>query len=171
MSFLAGSLVGALAASASILVPVGVLVRWLLPTWLRVVVAAVALFVAALGEIGVVTLPRVRRQARQSLAALPPSLSMFVFGLELGSGFRTHTSSLTLYTGLILALAGVEPLALLAFGAGLGLVRGIVPIDRELAASTISWDSRVSQGYWVLRSATLVAFLLAGLILQMEAVL
>ncbi len=89
-------------------------------------------------------LPRIRRQVRQSVAGLPPSVGSAMFGFELGLGVRTFTSSLTLYLlpGLALfVLPTVTAWVLPALGATFGLVRGMVPLDRLLWRSSQRWDA------------------------------
>lgn len=143
ISFLAGGLAGGVAAVALILLPVAAASRALLPGDARPVAALLVLAVVAVAEAGRLALPRVRRQARQSLGNLSPTLGSFMFGVDLGSGVRTHTSSVTLYTALSPAVLGAPAVALIGLGAAFGLVRGLVPLDRAWAGDPHGWDGRL----------------------------
>lgn len=144
LAFALGSTVGGVIAAVALLVPVGMIAREFIPAQLSVAagVAVVAAVVPALANL--VELPRIHRQARQSLGNLPPTLGLFMFGLDLGAGVRTYTSSLALYLLLLPPVLGADPWALVGAGAAFGAVRGLVPLDRALYANGRQWDVLLS---------------------------
>lgn len=142
---------GSMAAAAS-----------LLPADIRFGLAILALAVTAAAVLGWITLPRIHRQARQTLGEMVPGLGAFVFGVELGSGLRTYTSSLALYVTLVPALLGVPLTELVLLGTMLGLGRGIVPLDRLIHTNRATWEQRLVAGPRWLRAAPSVSLVLAA---------
>ncbi len=155
--FLAGTVAGGAGIAMAVIWPLAEIARFALPEALRPWAGLAVVAVAAAAVAGAFELPRVDRQARQTLGELPPALGAFVFGVEIGAGIRTHTSSLALYLALVPVALGAGPAAIVAMGAAFGAARGLVPIDRFLRIDGLGWDQRLAAGSWVVRAAPALA--------------
>lgn len=128
---------------------------------------AVLFSVALARDLGAVEfwLPENRRQVRQTVLRLRPVVGDLMFGFELGTGARTFVPATAPYlvaVAVIVAADGFIPG--LVTGAGFGLGRGLVVVDRMLHRDRERWD-RTMKSYaraWpVVGLVVAVAFLLA----------
>ena len=107
---------------------------------------AVLFCVALARDLGLVGfwLPENRRQVRQTVLRLRPVVGDVMFGFELGTGGRTYVPATAPYlaaVAVIVASDGFVPG--LVVGAGFGLGRGLVVVDRMLRRNRERWDQTV----------------------------
>ena len=154
-AFFLGAVIGGSIAAFVLLLPAAALMTYA-PGPIPFVLAAVVVLAVMLGTLGFMRLPLVTRQARPSLGTLPPTVAAFVFGMELGTGVRTFTSSVVLYLLTVPALLSTPPSQLVLAGAAFGAVRGLVPVDTVLLkerAAYVKWlgdgDRAISVAKWI----------------------
>ena len=109
---------------------------------------AVLFCVALARDVGLVRfwLPENRRQVRQTVLRLLPVIGDAMFGFELGTGARTYVPATAPYlaaVAVIVASDGFVP-GLVA-GAGFGLGRGLVVVDRMLRRNRQGWDKTMKR--------------------------
>ena len=156
LAFLLGLLAGGLAAGLGAWILSG-LVRGVPPdARAATVIGLVALGMAR--ELGLVrfALPERSRQVPQSIfwsGSISPALR---FGLELGTGVRTHITSTAPYlllAGVVLLVDGAV-LALTA-GAAFGLGRAFMALSRAASRDADEWDARLYRRIgWLARACT-----------------
>lgn len=88
-------------------------------------------------------LPENRRQVRQRVLRMEPSVGALMFGFELGTGVRTFLTGKAPYIILVAAVLATThgPVAAMLVGLGFGLGRGLVPLDRAMSYEVDAWDS------------------------------
>ena len=135
-----------------------------------VVAGVVVLFcVALVRDLGVVRfwLPENRRQVRQTVLRLRPVVGDLMFGFELGTGARTFVPATAPYLvalSVIVVADGLIPG--LAAGAGFGLGRGLVVVDRTLRQDRERWDQATKRLHkvWPLVGLVMAVALLLTLV-------
>ena len=91
-------------------------------------------------------LPENRRQVRQTVLRLRPVVGDVMFGFELGTGARTYVPATTPYLAALAVVVATDGLVPgLVAGAGFGLGRGLVVVDRMLRRDRQGWDRRVKR--------------------------
>ena len=120
-----------------------------------------ALFCVALArDLGLVGLwlPENRRQVRQTVLRLRPVVGDVMFGFELGTGTRTYIPATAPYLAAVAVVVAADGTAPgLVVGAGFGLGRGLVVVDRMLHRNRHRWDRTVKRYGKVLPVVGLVA--------------
>ena len=130
----------------------------------------VVLFCVALArDLGVVGfwMPENRRQVRQTVLRLRPVVGDLIFGFELGTGARMFVPATAPYlvaVAVIVVADGLIPG--LAAGAGFGLGRGLVVVDRMLHRDRERWDQAMKRldKVWPLAGLVMAVALLLALV-------
>ena len=130
---------------------------------------AVLFCVALARDLGVVGfwMPENRRQVRQTVLRLRPVVGDLMFGFELGTGARTFVPATAPYlvaVAVIVVADGLIPG--LAAGAGFGLGRGLVVVDRMLHRDRERWDKTTKRldKVWPLAGLVMAVVLLLALV-------
>lgn len=162
-----GTTTGTLLAVAGALLPASP------PAGAAVTGVAVLFCVALARDLGVVRfwMPENRRQVRQTVLRLRPVVGDLMFGFELGTGARTYVPATAPYLAAVAVLVVADGLIPgLATGAGFGLGRGLVVVDRMLHQDRKRWDETMKRRNkaWplvglVLAFAVLLALVIGGL--------
>lgn len=91
-------------------------------------------------------LPENRRQVRQTVLRLRPVVGDLMFGFELGTGARTYVPATAPYLAAVAVIVASDGAVLgLVAGAGFGLGRGLVVVDRMLRRNREEWDRTVKR--------------------------
>jgi hypothetical protein len=145
--FAAGALMGG--ATTGVLVGIAALLVPALPPIVAIALVALAAVLVLLRDTGLVAVPfpQNQRQVRQSVLQMQPASGAVMFGFELGTGARTFMTGAAPYVAIIAALVadGPGPLPAVLAGAGFGLGRGLVPIDRKLHGDWSRWEAWIGQ--------------------------
>lgn len=140
--FVGGSLTGGMVSGAvvgliALLVPTP-------PVWLAVALVGLTAALVVLRDTGLaaVPFPQNARQVRQSVTKMHPASGALMFGFELGTGARTFMTGAAPYIAIaaVLVAGGHGMLPGLLAGAGFGLGRGLVPVERALPGGEHGWD-------------------------------
>lgn len=160
--FLAGSSLGGGLIALFVLWPISAVAAGLMSGVVQWTLGLIVVASVALGLRGVLSLPRIKRQVRQTHGDLSPSLGAFAFGVELGTGFRTYTSSPALYLIFVPALLSSPLTLLLPLGLAFGIVRGLVPLDRLARRDSRTWDEALQNRPWLLRLSPILGLVAAA---------
>ena len=127
--------------SAWLALLVGSLLAPLVPDALRVGALLVALPLIALGELGVydLRLPQAARQVPQWVTG-QGGAGAFQFGVEMGTGMRTYSTSNLPHLVVAAVLLWPEIGVALAAGAGFALGRSAMTFSRYHAPDRDAWD-------------------------------
>lgn len=159
--FFGGLLVGA-EITAMLTVLAGALLQPLLPGPVRL--AAVAVMAAAVlpGELGVwsLRLPQAARQVPQWITG-EGGAGALQFGLEMGTGFRTFSTSNLPHLALVALLLHPEPAAGLSAGVGFALGRALMTMSRTSSRDPDGWDEDMAASERRIRRVLAVAAVLA----------
>ena len=118
------------------------------PSEVLAVGVAVLFCVALARDLGLVRfwLPENRRQVRQTVLRLRPVVGDVMFGFELGTGARTYVPATAPYLAAIAVVVAADGFVPgLVAGAGFGLGRGLVVVDRMLRRDRQRWDRIVKR--------------------------
>ena len=115
-----------------------------------------------------IRMPENRRQVRQTVLRLRPVVGDVMFGFELGTGARTFVPASAPYAVALTVIVMAEAVPAMIVGAGFGLGRGLVVVDRVLHKDRNEWDQTMKrfERWWplvglVTASALLLALALA----------
>ena len=139
--FLGGLFLGA-GITATIAVLVGAVVRPLLPGPARVVAVVLLAAVVLPGELGAyrLRLPQAARQVRQWISEEGAGGAL-QFGVEMGTGFRTFSTSNLPHLALVALALNPEPAIGLAVAAGFATGRAMMTIGRAGSPDPEAWDA------------------------------
>ena len=139
------------------------------PAGTPVVGVAVLFCVALARDLGMVRfwMPENRRQVRQTVLRLRPVVGDLMFGFELGTGARTFVPATAPYLVAVAVIVVPDgPISGLATGAGFGLGRGLVVVDRMLRRDRERWDATMKRfnKVWPLTGLVTAVVLLLALV-------
>lgn len=139
--FYGGLLVGS-AITATVAVLAGSVIRPLLATPVRVGLLVAAVAFVVLGELGAHRrqLPHAARQVRQWIAGEGAS-GAFQFGVEMGTGVRTFSTSNLPHLALVVLLLFPEPVSGLLAGVGFAAGRALMTLSRSRSPDRAAWDA------------------------------
>lgn len=159
--FLSGLLLGA-TITATLAVLAGSLLHPLLPSSVRLLAIAFAAMAVLLGELGAyrLRLPQAARQVSQWVAG-EGRPGAFQFGTEMGTGFRTFSTSNLPHLALLALLLNPEPTAGLLASVGFTSGRALMTLSRVHSADPETWDEDLAASEPRIRQVLAVAALLA----------
>lgn len=130
----------------------------LVPDALRVGALLIALPLIALGELGLyeLRLPQAARQVPQWVTGQGAG-GAFQFGLEMGTGMRTYSTSNLPHLVVVAVLLWPEIAVALAAGAGFALGRSAMTFSRYHAPDRNAWDATLAHDERRIRSVLGVA--------------
>lgn len=145
--FLGGALIGGVTSGAG--VGIGALLIPSVPSWVSLALLGLIAALVLLRDSGIVAVPFPQnpRQVRQSVLRMHPASGALMFGFELGTGARTYMTGAAPFIAImaVLTTQGHGLFAGVLAGAGFGLGRGLIPLDRRFHRGEDAWD------HWIRR--------------------
>lgn len=139
--FIGGLFIGA-AITATMAVLIGSLVQPLFPAGLEVLALGLLGGSVFLAEVGVyqLRLPQANRQVRQWVAS-EGSPGAFQFGVEMGTGLRTFSTSNLPHVALLAVLLHPDPTTALIAAVGFASGRSMMTVSRLRSGDAEAWDT------------------------------
>lgn len=130
----------------------GILIANWIPSWVRIVVIAVAVIIALSGALNwhSFLLPHRAKAVPQSVLGKGPILGPWQFGFELGTGMRTHLTSNLPYVVLASCLMSTDSASAIC-GLGFGIARALMPWFRMVSNNVVAWEAD-----WIRYSSTIL---------------